>query len=119
MATVPKKMVQGVQLTTSAAQLDSYAVPANTSAKVFEIVLHNTHTAPVGVDLYFVESGGSAGVTNQVFGYNGSDGLVLSPDETQIYNMEEVLEAGAKIFGAASVTSVVTVRISGIHITGT
>jgi hypothetical protein len=119
MATVPKKIVQGVQLTATAAQLDSYVVPANTTAKVFEITLYNSHTIPVGVELYFVESGGSAGVTNQVFGYNGSDGLVLAPDETQIYNMEEVLEAGAKIFGKASVASKVTIRISGIHITGT
>jgi len=119
MATTMKKIVQGVTLPSTVGQLGSYSVPSNTTTEVREIVLCNTHTSAVGVKLYLVENGGSPGVSNQIFDYNGSDGLVLAPSETQTWNIEEIMTAGGEIHGVASVAGVVSVRISGIERTGT
>ena len=112
MAFTAKKLIDSQQLTDSVATY--YPCPVNTTAQAGELVLCNHHTAAVGVDLYLVPSGGSPTAANQLF-KNGSNGLILAPNETRQIALNQVLTAGDTIRGLASVTAVVTIRLSGVE----
>lgn len=62
MQRLPKRLVSGSQLTTSAATY--YTVPANTTTTISACTLTNTTAGAVTATVYLVPSGGSAGVTN-------------------------------------------------------
>lgn len=62
MQRLPKRLVDGSQLTASAATY--YTVPANTITTISACTLTNTTAGAVTATLYLVPSGGSAGVAN-------------------------------------------------------
>lgn len=116
MGVTAKAFVDGVVLTNSNATY--YTAPALTKAKIAEIILANTHTAPVTVQIYLVPSGGAAAASNQAFISSSPDGLVLAVGETKVISLNTILEAAGFIVMAASVTAVVGCRISGYEIVG-
>lgn len=62
MQRLPQRLVNGSQLTTSAATY--YTVPANTITTISACTLTNTTAGAVTATVYLVPSGGSAGVGN-------------------------------------------------------
>lgn len=62
MQRLPKRLVDGAQLITTAGTY--YTAPANTFATISACTLTNTTAAAVTATLYLVPSGGTAGVTN-------------------------------------------------------
>lgn len=62
MQRLPKRLVNGSQLTTSSATY--YTVPANTITTISACTLTNTTSGAVTATVYLVPSGGSAGVAN-------------------------------------------------------
>jgi hypothetical protein len=111
-----KALCDGVGLTNSTATY--YTVPASTTTKVQEIVLSNSHTSPVTVDIYFVPSGGSAAYTNQIYIGDATAGLVLASKETKTIGLNSNLGASTTIQAKASTTTVVGMRISGYEMVG-
>jgi len=95
-----------------------YTAPLLTKCKITEIILANTHSAPVTVGVYMVPSGGSASAANQLFVSSSPDGLVLAIGETRIFGLNTVLEASGFLQMVASVTAVVGCRASGYEIVG-
>lgn len=62
MATTPKRLISGSQLTASAATY--YTAPAATTTVIKKLNLINTTAAAVACTVYLIPSGGSAGATN-------------------------------------------------------
>lgn len=62
MQRVPKRLVDGSQLTATAATY--YTTPANTLTTISACTLTNTTAGAVTATLYLVPSGGTAGVAN-------------------------------------------------------
>lgn len=111
MAIKPKKLITGTLLTDSHVAL--YTCGVNVVTKVYEIVLCNTSsTVTVGVEINFVDAGGSVGDQNRVFS-SGVGGLNLLPLETRTIAMEERLTAGDFISAKASTTNLVSIRAAG------
>ena len=87
MATTPKELIDGVLLTDSLATL--YTVPTNTTAKLYELILHNTDTSnAIGVTLHLIQSGDTAADKNKIF---SEEGEILAATETKIIGMEQRL----------------------------
>jgi hypothetical protein len=116
MAIPAKVLSDGVGLTASTATY--YTVPASTVTKVQEIILSNSHTLPVTVDIYFVPAGGTAAYTNQVFIGDSAAGLILAAKESKTIGLNTILTAGATIQAKASVATVIGTRISGYEMVG-
>lgn len=110
MAITPKEMTAGTLLTATAATL--YTVPANTSARVNEMLLCNTDTSARTFTFYMIASGDSAAAKNTIF-----SGVTIGPGETRTLGLDQVLPAASFIQGLADVTSKIAVRISGVEIT--
>lgn len=107
----PKSMVNGTNLTNSAATY--YTTPASTRALIKRATFCNDHTAVVTVTINLVPSGGSAAYGNQI-----TKTRALAAGETWVCTEIEnhVLEAGGFISMVASVDAKVGVRISGYEI---
>lgn len=114
MAVTPKKLIDTQQLTNSTATY--YTCPTGTVTQAGTLILFNNHTANVGVNLYLVPSGGSAGADTQIYD-SGTNGIVLVPNETRKINIDQTLTAADTIQADASVTTVVTIRLSGVEFT--
>ena len=112
MAVTPKLMVTGTLLTNALATL--YTTPVNTVSKVNEIILTNHDTVARTVAMNMIDLAGSASDANEVI---DATGWTLSAGETRFIGLDQVLEAGGFIQALADVTSVVSIRISGIEIT--
>lgn len=109
----PKRFFQNQPTTSYPAPGSSpYIVPAATSAVVKEIVVCNVTAGPVSIDVAFVASGGTAGVTNSVI-----VGHVIPPLTTVIYGFSQVLATGGFVSAKASVSASLTVSCSGVEIT--
>jgi len=105
-------MVTGTLLTNALVTL--YTVPANTTGKVNEIILTNHDTVARTVALNLIDSGDAAGDKNEIIDVTG---WTLAPGETRFIGMDQVLDAAGFIQALADVTSVVSIRITGIEIT--
>jgi len=109
MATTPKLLVDGTLLTASLVTL--YTTPVNTTAKIFEILLHNTSlTTTAGVTLHLVANGDTAAAKNRI---TGEGGFKLIPDETRLMGLEQRMPAGYFIQAKSDVTDLISIRVSG------
>ncbi len=102
------KVVEGVALTGALATL--YTAPAGEQAIVLSALICNTDSTSRRPEVHVVPSGGSADVDNQVW----KDALVSK--ETANVAGGESLAAGDFIQGKASVTSVVSARLSIVEV---
>lgn len=86
-----------------------YTVPANVVTTITQATLHNTSSSPVLVTVYLVPSGGSAGVTNQIYKQR------LAALETKIVYgaLNASLESAATLQAQADTASVVALHLSG------
>ena len=109
MAVTPRLLITGTLLTDAAATL--YTVGDNVVSRVNEIILCNTDTATRTVDLHIIDSGDTLAAKNQVL-----DGLALAAGETRFIGLDQVMVSGDFIQGLADVTSVVSIRASGIEV---
>ena len=111
MAYTPKTLVNGTNLTNSAATY--YTAPASTKAIIKRATFCNNHNAAVTVTINLVPESGSAAYGNQI-----TKARSLAASETwSCADVEgHVLEAGGFISMVASVTEVIGVRISGIEV---
>jgi len=114
MAFTPKILIDTQQLTNSTATY--YTCPTATTAQANTLVLFNNHTSNVGINLFLVPSGGSAGADTQIYD-EGTNGMVLVPNETRKINLDQILTPGDTIQADASTTTVVTIRLSGVEFT--
>jgi hypothetical protein len=111
MATTNTSLVEGSQLTTSAASY--YTSPANTTTIVKKCTVTNTSAGALTVTIYLVPSGGSAGATNTVT----SAKSIAAGATYEAYECENhVLLAGDTLQALASAASSLTLKASGIQI---
>ena len=108
---IPKSLVNGVNLTNSAATY--YTAPASTKAIVKKATFCNDHTSPVTVTVNLVPSAGSAAYGNAI-----TKTKALAAGETwSCPDVENhVMETGGFISMVASVDAKVGVRISGFEV---
>ncbi len=104
-----KPLARG-QLTATDATL--YTTPASTTTRLTEIAITNTDTVERTVTIRIVPSGGASGVDDDIL-----SALPIASKQTIVLDLKTVLATGDFITGAASVTTVVNVRISGAEIT--
>jgi hypothetical protein len=109
MAVNPKQMI--ANQTVGASTTTFYTVPANTIARVNELLLCNTDTAARTVTVYFVPAAGTAAAANTVL-----KDVVVAAGETRFFGLDQVLETGGFVQAAADAASVVAVRMSGLEI---
>jgi hypothetical protein len=108
----PKAMVEGTNLTDSAATY--YTVPSGARGIIKKATFTNDHTTTVTATINVVPSGGSAAYGNQI-----TKTKALAAGETwSCHDLENhIMEAGGFISMVASVTSKIGVRISGYEVT--
>lgn len=108
MQRLPKRLVNGSQLTTSAATY--YTAPANTLTTISASSVTNTTATAQAVTVYLVPSGGTAGVTNCV-----CSARVVAPGET--YNISgaiaQTLASGGTIQALSDAATALTLVVSG------
>ncbi len=112
MASELKKLFDPVQLTTSAARLGSYSVPAGKRLDGFELLLSNINSAERGVDIYL---GASASAATQLYSKR-ENGLRIAGKTPLVVPSRQVLAAGDGIWAAASDPSSISVHASGVEI---
>lgn len=111
MATTNKKLVEGSQLTTSAATY--YTAPANTTTVLKKLTITNTSSGAVTVTIYLVPSGGSAGAASEVTPAKSiAAGAVYEAYEAE----NHVLMTGDTLQALASAATSLTLQASGIEI---
>jgi hypothetical protein len=108
MQRLPKRLIDGLQLTAAAA---IYAtVPANSLATISACSVTNTTATPQSVTLYLVPAGGAPGVGNVV-----CSGRVVAPGET--YNVAgaigQTLAAGGTVQALSDAAAALTLVASG------
>ena len=108
MQRLPKRLVDGSQLTAAAATY--YTTPANTLATISAMTLTNTTAGAVTATVYLVPSGGSAGVTNCIL-----SGRTLAAGES--FNVGsaigQTLAAGGTLQALAGSATSITLVASG------
>lgn len=112
MATTPKRLVDGSQLTTSAATY--YTCPTLTRARIATFAATNTSGGAVTISVHLVPSAGSATDSNIV-----ADEISLAAKETKSISgaIGQVLEAGGTIQALASANTAINIVVSGYEIT--
>lgn len=105
---LPKQLVSGSQLTTSAATY--YTAPTNTLTTISAMTLCNTTAGAVTATVYLVPNAGAAGVANTVLSARS-----LSAGES--YNVSaaigQTIPAGATIQALAGSATSITLVASG------
>ena len=108
MQRLPKRLVNGSQLTVSAATY--YTVPANSLMTIAAMSVTNTTGTPQTLTVYLVPSGGTAGVTNCI-----CSGRVIAAGET--YNVGgaigQTLDAAGFIQALSDAGTALTLVASG------
>ena len=112
MASELKKLFDPVQLTTSAARLGSYSVPAGKRLDGFELLLSNINSAERGVDIYL---GSSASAATQLYSKR-ENGLRIAGKTPLVVPSRQVLAAGDGIWAAASDPLSISVHASGVEV---
>ena len=111
MATKGQRLVEGSQLTASAATY--YTTPPNTKARIDALTLTNTSAAAASVALHLVPAGGTAGDGNVIL-------KAKAIEAGGSYSVREALghwlEAGGTIQALASVATAVTLVASGVEV---
>ena len=108
-----KTLIDGVQLTASAASL--YTSPANGGGtRVVAFTATNDGAATETYTLHIVPSGGTAGATNILV---KAKSLAVSEDDSPIAIVNQLVPAGGTIQALASTTLKIAVRASGIEFT--
>lgn len=116
MAVISKRLKVPALLTNSTAT--QYTAPTNNITKDIEFHFTNTDaTTTIGVTVYLVESGGTAGDANTFLKESGSGAFLLSPGESRSWGTEQVLSAGDFIQAKASTTGKIAMFISGKEVT--
>jgi len=111
MATTPKPLLDPT--TIAASTTTYYTVPTATTTIIKHFALHNTSASPVQVTVYLVESGGTAGVGNQLF-----KKTLAALESLQVFAaINATLETGASIQCSAGTGSVVSLHVSGNEVT--
>jgi hypothetical protein len=87
-----------------------YVAPADKSAIIKELVVCNPTAGTVALDVSFVASGGTAGVTNNVIANH-----VIGAYSTVIYTFAQVLAASGFVAAKASAAASLTVTVSGVE----
>lgn len=105
---LPKQLVAGSQLTTSAASY--YTVPANTVTTISACSLVNTTGTARTASVYLVPSGGSASSSNCIL-----SARVISPGESfNVFSaIGQSMPAGATIQALSDAGSAITLVASG------
>lgn len=107
-----KRLVSPGYLATTAAT--AYTVLPNKVAKDLELHFVNTDTTnTIGVTVYLVPTGGTAGATNTFLSESGAGAFLLSPGEARPWGTEQALTAGDFVAWKASVASKVVAHLSG------
>ncbi len=111
MATTPKRLVSGSQLTTSVATY--YTAPAATKARIAAFTATNTSAGAVTITVHLVASAGSASDANVV-----ADAIPLAAGETKAITgaIGHVMEAGGTIQALASAATSISIVVSGYEI---
>ena len=108
MQRLPKRIIDGAQLTLAAATY--YTVPANTLTTISACSVTNTTGIARSVTLYLVPTGGAAGATNCV-----CSGRVIAPGET--YNVAgaigQTLAAGGTVQALSDLAAALSLVASG------
>lgn len=112
MATIPKRLVSGSQLTTVAA---TYYAATNVRARIDALVLTNTSGGAVSATVYLVPSGGSAGVSNCILSNRS-----LNANESYVVPgaIGQWIEAGGSIQALAGSNATITLVASGVEYSG-
>ncbi len=111
MAITNKTLVEGSQLTTSAATY--YTAPALTTTVLKKVTVTNTTASTASLTLYLVPSGGTAGAANTVT----SAKAILAGATYEAYEAENhVLSPGDFLSALAGTSSALTLKASGIEI---
>jgi hypothetical protein len=112
MAVTRKRLVTPALLPNSSGL--AYTVPDNTKCKDIELHFTNTDTSTsIGVTVYFVEAGGSAGGSNT---FLMKEWFILSPYESRPWGTDQALNAGDKIYWLAGTASKIAGFITGSEI---
>lgn len=91
-----------------------YTVPSNTTTVLKHVTAHNTHASDnVDLTVYLVESGGSAGDSNQIYSETISAGqeIVVS------VLTNHAMSTGDSVVMVAGTASRITVHGTGIEVT--
>lgn len=89
-----------------------YTVPAATQTIVKEVMVSNNTALAIGVELYYVESGGVADDSNIYLPV-----VVIAANDFLQIRSTQVLETGDTIQSLASVASGVSIMVSGAEVT--
>lgn len=110
MQRLPKRIIDGSQLTLAAATY--YTVPANTLTTLSACSVTNTTATAQKATLYLVPAGGTAGPSNCV-----CSGRVVAPGET--YNVAgaigQTLDAGGTVQGLADLAAALSLVASSYN----
>lgn len=110
MATLPKRLVNGSQLTTGA--LAYYTAPANTKARVDALVLTNTTVGAITATLHLVPSGGSATAANTVL---SAQSIAAGASLVVPGAIGQWIEAGGSLQALASAGASISLVASGVE----
>ena len=108
MQRLPKRLVDGSQLTASAATY--YTAPANTLATISACTLTNTTAGAITATVYLVASGGTAGVTNCIL---SARNLAAGESFNVGSAIGQTLAAGGTLQALASSGTSITLVASG------
>lgn len=111
MATTGKRLVEGSQLTTSAATY--YTAPASTKARIDAMTLANTGAAAVTVTLHLVPNGGAADDSNVIL---KEKSIAAGESLTVREALGHWLEPGGTIQALASAAASVALVASGVEV---
>lgn len=112
MAIVPKRLVDGSQLTTSAA---TYYTATNVRSRIDSCALTNTTGGAVTATLHLVPSGGSASASNRVLSaYSIAAGQTYVPPGI----IGQWIESGGTLQALASSATSISLVASGVEYSG-
>lgn len=104
----PKRLIDGVEIGNTSTLI--YTAPSNTTVVIKSASICETTNAAITVDMWIVESGGSAADANLLY-----NDLAVSAKATIDLSslVNKVLQAGDMIYAQASTASALTLHISG------
>lgn len=111
MTTTPKRIVDGSQLTTSAA---TYYTSTGVKTRIDAMALTNTTASAATATVYLVPSGGSASASNCVLSAKS-----INAGDTYIVPgaIAQWLEAGGTLQALASANTTISIVASGVQFT--
>lgn len=107
----PKRLIDGVEIANTSTLM--YTAPSNTTVVVKSATVCETTDAAITLDLWIVESGGSAADANLLY-----NDLAVSAKATVDLSslVNKVLQAGDMIYAQASTASALSLHLSGSEV---